>query len=224
MSCGLSLRLEGTPRSSMKFDLNAVNRSRLDQFEQLFVLLLYGWLVLRVLPDAVASGGLLAIILLLLSEGAVVILLLFRRPTADISVKIQDWIIAAAGTWLPLMVIKGGEPILGSLGPLLMALGLVTQVAAKLTLLRSFGLVAANRGVKSNGMYAFVRHPMYAGYILTHIGYLLASPSLWNVGVYVAVWAFLIARMVAEENILGADPEYREYTQRVRHRIVPGIF
>lgn len=208
----------------MKFDLNAVNRSRLDQFEQLFVLLLYGWLVLRVLPDAVESGGLLAIILLLLSEGAVVILLLFRRPTADISVKIQDWIIAAAGTWLPLMVIKGGEPILGSLGPLLMALGLVTQVAAKLTLLRSFGLVAANRGVKSNGMYAFVRHPMYAGYILTHIGYLLASPSLWNVGVYVAVWAFLIARMVAEENILGADPEYREYTQRVRHRIVPGIF
>jgi protein-S-isoprenylcysteine O-methyltransferase Ste14 len=208
----------------MKFDLNAVNRRRLDQFEQLFVLLLYGWLVLRVLPDAVASGGLLAIILLLLSEGAVVILLLFRRPTADISVKIQDWIIAAAGTWLPLMVIKGGEPILGSLGPLLMALGLVTQVAAKLTLLRSFGLVAANRGVKSNGMYAFVRHPMYAGYILTHIGYLLASPSLWNVGVYVAVWAFLIARMVAEENILGADPEYREYTQRVRHRIVPGIF
>lgn len=208
----------------MKFDLNAVNRSRLDQFEQLFVLLLYGWLVLRVLPDAVASGGLLAIILLLLSEGAVVILLLFRRPTADISVKIQDWIIAAAGTWLPLMVIKGGEPILGTLGPLLMALGLVTQVAAKLTLLRSFGLVAANRGVKSNGMYAFVRHPMYAGYILTHIGYLLASPSLWNVGVYVAVWAFLIARMVAEENILGADPEYREYTQRVRHRIVPGVF
>lgn len=208
----------------MKFDLNAVNRSRLDQFEQLFVLLLYGWLVLRVLPDAVASGGLLAIILLLLSEGAVVILLLFRRPTVDISVKTQDWIIAAAGTWLPLMVIKGGEPMLGSLGPLLMMLGLVTQFAAKLTLLRSFGLVAANRGVKSNGMYAFVRHPMYAGYMLTHIGYLLASPSLWNVGVYVAVWAFLIARMVAEENILGADPEYREYTQRVRHRIVPGIF
>ena len=208
----------------MKFDLNAVNRSRLDQFEQLFVLLLYGWLVLRVLPDAVASGGLLAIILLLLSEGAVVILLLFRRPTVDISVKTQDWIIAAAGTWLPLMVVKGGEPMLGSLGPLLMMLGLVTQFAAKLTLLRSFGLVAANRGVKSNGMYAFVRHPMYAGYMLTHIGYLLASPSLWNVGVYVAVWAFLIARMVAEENILGADPEYREYTQRVRHRIVPGVF
>ena len=208
----------------MKFDLNAVNRSRLDQFEQLFVLLLYGWLVLRVLPDAVASGGLLAIILLLLSEGAVVILLLFRRPTVDISVKTQDWIIAAAGTWLPLVVVKGGEPMLGSLGPLLMMLGLVTQFAAKLTLLRSFGLVAANRGVKSNGMYAFVRHPMYAGYMLTHIGYLLASPSLWNVGVYVAVWAFLIARMVAEENILGADPEYREYTQRVRHRIVPGVF
>jgi protein-S-isoprenylcysteine O-methyltransferase Ste14 len=224
LSCGLSLRLEGIPKSSMKFDLNAVNRSRLDQFEQLFVLLLYGWLVLRVLPDAVESGGLLAIILLLLSEGAVVILLLFRRPTADISIKIQDWIIAAAGTWLPLMVIKGGEPMLGSLGPLLLLLGLVTQVAAKFTLLRSFGLVAANRGVKINGMYAFVRHPMYAGYMLTHIGYLLASPSLWNVGVYVAVWAFLIARMVAEENILGADPEYRKYAQRVRHRIVPGVF
>lgn len=97
-------------------------------------------------------------------------------------------------------------------------------MAAKLTLLRSFSLVAANRAVKSNGLNAFVRQPTYAGHMLTHIGYLLASPSLWNFGVCVAVWAFLIARIVAEEDILDTDPEYREYTSRVRHRIVPGVF
>lgn len=64
-----------------------------------------------------------------------------------------------------------------------MMLGLVTQVATKLTLLRSFDLLAANSGVNRNGMYAFVRHPMYADFMLPQIGYLLASPSPWNFGV-----------------------------------------
>jgi protein-S-isoprenylcysteine O-methyltransferase Ste14 len=208
----------------MKFDLSSVSRRRLDYSEQLFVLALYCWLVIRVFPEAVANGGLLAVILLLLSEGVVVLLLVFRRPTSDISLNLEDWVIAAAGTLLPLLVIKGGDPILGVLGPCLMIGGLITQVAAKLTLLRSFGLVAANRGVKVGGMYSFVKHPMYAGYMLTHIGYLLALPSLWNASVYVAVWGFLIARMVAEERILSSDPKYLEYSQRVRYRIVPGVF
>jgi protein-S-isoprenylcysteine O-methyltransferase Ste14 len=122
------------------------------------------------------------------------------------------------------MIDTGGEPVLGFLGPYILLLGMLTHIVAKLTLLRSFDLVAADRGIKVGGLYAYVRHPMYAGYMLTHVGFLLASPSLWNAAIYAAVWSFLVARMVAEERILCNDPQYREYARLVRHRVVPGIY
>lgn len=208
----------------MDMQLNASSRRKLDLFEQLSVLVLYCWLVIRVLPEALASGGLLAVTLLLFSEGLVCVLLIVRRSTTNISLNLGDWLIAAGGTFFPLLVIKGGEPAVGFLGPYLMFVGIVTHLAAKLSLLRSFGLVAANRGIKVGGLYSYVRHPMYAGYMLSHIGFLLASPSLWNAAVYAAVWTLLIARIRAEERILGQDPEYRAYRRVVRHRLVPRIY
>lgn len=56
--------------------------------------------------------------------------------------------------------------------------GIGLQLFAKVFLGLSFGVVAANRGVKIGGPYSFIRHPMYAGYTLSHIGLLLAMPSL----------------------------------------------
>lgn len=208
----------------MKLLTTPGNRRKLDRLEQLAVLVLYAWFVTRLWPDSIANGGYLAVLLLLLSEGLVCLLLVIRRPTPNISVKLEDWFVAAAGTFLPLLVSRGGEPVLGALGPLLLLAGLVTHVSAKLALMRSFGLVAANRGIKIRGPYSYVRHPMYAGYMLTHIGFLIASPSLWNAAVYAALWTLLVARMVAEERILNEDPAYRDYARLVRHRVVPGLF
>jgi len=204
--------------------LTAESRRRLDRFEQLSVLVLYGWLLSRLWPEAAAAGGYLAVLLLLLSEGLVCVLLVIRRPTSNISVNLEDWVVAAAGTFLPLLVSKGGEPVLGALGLFLLVAGILAHLSAKLMLMRSFGLVAANRGIKIRGPYSYVRHPMYAGYMLTHVGFLLASPSLWNAAVYAAVWTLLGARMIAEERVLNDDPKYRAYAQLVRHRIVPGIY
>ena len=50
-------------------------------------------------------------------------------------------------------------------------------IAGKLTLGRSFGLMPANRGVVSSGIYRFVRHPIYAGYLITHVAFLAAHPT-----------------------------------------------
>lgn len=208
----------------MKLNVTAASRRRLDKFEQLSVLVLYGWLVSRLWPEAAAIGGHVAVLLLLLSEGLVCVLLVIRRPTSNISVNLEDWVVAAAGSFLPLLVSRGGEPVLGALGPLLMLAGIFVHLSAKLTLMRSFGLVAANRGIKVRGPYSYVRHPMYAGYMLTHIGFLLASPSLWNAAVYAAVWTLLVARIIAEERVLNDDPNYGDYARLVRHRIVPGIY
>ena len=98
------------------------------------------------------------------------------------------------------------------------------QLSAKLTLRRSFGVVAANRGVKASGPYRLVRHPMYAGYALTHVGFLLAGPTLWNLAIYGATLAIAVRRIIAEERVLRRDSAYRALADRVRYRLLPFVF
>ena len=89
---------------------------------------------------------------------------------------------------------------------------------------RSMGAVAAHRGLCLRGPYRFVRHPMYAGYLMGHLGFLAVNPSLWNLAVYVACYALQIPRLFLEEEFLGVDPRYREYQTQVRFRLIPGVF
>lgn len=195
----------------------------LDLIEQITVIGLYVWLIARLWPSTLTASNWYPI-LLILSEGLVVALLVFRRPTDRISTAWRDWFIAFAGTFLVLLVNTGGEPVSVSAGVFFLVLGLGLHVGAKLSLLRSFGLVASDRGIKSSGLYRYVRHPMYFGYAISHIGFLLVAPSLWNVVIYAAAWSLLIARIFAEERVLSGNAEYRTYMDRVRYRLVPGVF
>ena len=68
----------------------------------------------------------------------------------------------------------------------------------------SFGIVPANRGVVARGPYTFVRHPIYAGYLLTHAAFLMAYPRPWNVLILLTADAALIGRALMEERVLGA--------------------
>lgn len=161
----------------------------------------------------------------MVSEGVVVVLLVFRRPSAHVSRKPWDWIVGIAGSLLVLLVRPGG----GSLAPdaagfALQFAGTAFQLYGKLVLGRSFGIVAANRGVVCSGPYRLVRHPIYLGYVVTHAGFLLSNLSVRNVLIYAAAYAFQIARIYAEERILSEDGGYRDYLLRVRYRLIPGIF
>ena len=98
------------------------------------------------------------------------------------------------------------------------------QISGKLFLRRSFGIAPANRGIKRDGVYRFVRHPIYAGYLFTHIGILLVMPSLVNLAIYAIGWWAQILRIDAEEALLGQDPDYRDYMQQTRWRLIPGIY
>jgi protein-S-isoprenylcysteine O-methyltransferase Ste14 len=102
--------------------------------------------------------------------------------------------------------------------------GLVVVIGGKVSLGRSFGLMPANRGVVSTGLYRLVRHPIYMGYLISHVAFVLANPALWNLIALVTADIALLARAVCEERTLGLDAAYREYRERVRWRVIPGVF
>ncbi len=210
------------------FDTRAVQgRSRfdLDLVEKAIVATFMTFLAARMVPIVIATGA-LPPLLLLISESMVVLFILLRRPSESLSRRGSDWLVGLAGTLVPLLAIA---PQGQALAPVLvietlMISGMVLQISAKLILRRSFGVVAANRGVKASGPYRLVRHPMYAGYAVTHIGFLLAGPTLWNIAVYSATVAFQVRRILAEERVLGQDPAYRALIEKTRYRLVPFVF
>lgn len=85
--------------------------------------------------------------------------------------------------------------------------------------------VEQDQQVIDTGPYAIVRHPMYLGML----GFMLATPlalgSFWAVIPALGMIPALMARILAEEELLRRDlPGYRAYTERVHHRLVPGIW
>lgn len=197
----------------------------LDLIERAAVAVFFGAMACSLLTSWQESGNIVSLVLLL-SESSVVVFVVIRRYTSDVSVQPLDWLIALLGTTAPLLVRPtGGEPLvpLSVCAPLMLA-GMVLQVAAKFALSRSFGVVAANRGVKIGGPYRLVRHPMYAGYVMTQIGFLLTNPSAWNTAVYGFALACQIGRILAEERVLVRDPSYRAFAAAVPYRLVPRVF
>jgi protein-S-isoprenylcysteine O-methyltransferase Ste14 len=193
----------------------------LDRAEQVVLVLLWVVLLGRVLASHNGYAP-----LLLLSETTVLVFVLIRRPTLAISRNAGDWMLAITATAAPLLIRPEGPPLLNMapLGVALVLAGTFWQASAKLTLRRSFGVAPANRGVKVAGPYAVMRHPMYAGYLLAHIGNLVLFPSLLNVIIYAIAWWSQVLRLLAEETLLSQDDAYCAYCQRVRWRLVPGLF
>lgn len=194
-----------------------------DRVEQVLLVVTFVWLCSNFLTDGFPPKSLITQ-LLLISEGAVVLFVLMRRQTADISIRPMDWLVALGGTYGVMMVQPSDTMFMPELGAALMVFGIFLHIGAKMSLRRSFGIVAADRGIKSTGMYRFVRHPMYFGYLVVHIGFVLASPSVWNIAVYALSWGCLTARIFAEERVLSQNPEYVAYKQKVRYRLLPALF
>lgn len=79
--------------------------------------------------------------------------------------------------------------------------------------------------VCDSGPYQFMRHPGYAGNILPLVGIVLALSSLWTlVPVAVAVIITVIRTALEDRTLQEELPGYREYAQRVRYRLIPGIY
>jgi len=190
--------------------------------ETAFLLALLAWQALRLAPAIRHDPSNLA---LLISDALPVLLVLVRRPAQAVSHSAADWFTAYAGAAAPILLTPGGHALIDPrICGALMVLGLAINLYGKASLARSFGLVAANRGVQRSGPYRVIRHPIYAGNAVTQIGFVLGNPTVFNLALCLAGLALQVIRLQAEEKLLGQDPIYAEYMTRVPYRLAPGVF
>lgn len=85
--------------------------------------------------------------------------------------------------------------------------------------------VEPDQKVISTGPYALVRHPMYLGTSIMWLATPVALGSYWALPVFLILPIVLVYRIRNEEEVLLRElPGYREYTQNVRYRLIPGIW
>jgi protein-S-isoprenylcysteine O-methyltransferase Ste14 len=167
------------------------------------------------------------LLLLLLIEGYTLLMVLVARPA-----RLRDMApltVAAtlyAAFFFVLLDARGTERLVPEFaGVALQLAGTLWQFASKLVLGRSFGLLPAQRGLVTAGPYRVVRHPIYLGYLVGHIGFLLVNWSWRNAAVLLLLYAAQVLRMHREEVVLAAgSDEYRRYQQQVRWRLVPFVY
>jgi protein-S-isoprenylcysteine O-methyltransferase Ste14 len=79
--------------------------------------------------------------------------------------------------------------------------------------------------VVDDGIYGIVRHPFYAADPLIFIGLGLWLESYVAVLCAVIPLTIVVWRLRMEEQVLRRElPGYSEYTTRVRHRLIPGVW
>ena len=156
----------------------------------------------------------------------VVVAYLIRRPARTSSRRLGDWLVAFGGTFGGVLF----RPVVDSpqwgvnAGLALQLLGLSICVWSFLALGRSFGFVAADRGLVRRGPYAVVRHPIYASYFLLQSGYLLQSMSVRNALVLLFVTSCNVGRARAEDRLLTTNEHHDAYRTQVRWRLLPGVW
>jgi protein-S-isoprenylcysteine O-methyltransferase Ste14 len=164
---------------------------------------------------------------LIWSLGAVLmgVFSLVRVPPKTSMVNVRS-LAATGGMMLLPSLIRWTQPWSGALYQLGIAVELIGMTFTQLSrvyLGRSFGLFPANRGIVCRGPFKMVRHPIYLGWLLLTLGYVIIYPSARNAIVLFSILPFMMWRIEQEENVLKCDPEYRAYCDRVRYQLLPGI-
>lgn len=151
---------------------------------------------------------------------------LTRRPPTEVTGSIRNWILAPLTAGLPLLLRPVGSAqwpaVVVSTGG--QVAGLIIMIASVMALNRSLGIVAANRGIKTRGLYARVRHPLYAGELLFFASFLVSNWSHPNALVVLAIILGQVVRTYQEEALLIQDGRYAAYRSAVPYRIIPRVY
>lgn len=108
-------------------------------------------------------------------------------------------------------------------------LGMILRFAAVSQLGRLFTVMVTIRevhNIKKDGLYKYLRHPSYAGSLLSFIGYGLSMNNwLALIVVFVPVFLVFVYRMQIEEQVLMGQfgDEYVNYMKTTK-RVIPWIY
>ncbi len=79
--------------------------------------------------------------------------------------------------------------------------------------------------VASRGPYRYVRHPAYLGAIIIELAIPVMLGSWWALLPGTLIAGFLVLRTVLEDRTLLRELNgYRDYADRTRHRLLPGVW
>jgi protein-S-isoprenylcysteine O-methyltransferase Ste14 len=85
--------------------------------------------------------------------------------------------------------------------------------------------VQPGQTVIATGPYAMVRHPMYASQIVMLPAFMIALGSLWTASLVLLIVIPLVLRIRNEEDVLRRElAGYGEYCEKVRYRLIPGVW
>lgn len=190
-----------------------------------FVCVLFAFLCANLLGQFLRTGQLTGL-LLLTSEALVVVLTIVRRRASSIDrsfVAMTTTGISVLGP--PLLRGADGTAIVSDyVTASVSAMGVLLVIVGKLSLGRSFGIAPANRGVVVRWPYTLVRHPIYTGYVISHLAFLAANLTLPNATLVLVSDVALVLRALREERLLRKDEMYQRYCRRVGWHLVPGVF
>jgi len=126
--------------------------------------------------------------------------------------------------FLGLSLEPGTHVVSEAVGAGLQISGMLFQLYAKLSLGRSFGILPATRRLVTRGAYCWLRHPIYFGYLIADVGFLLSNFSLQNFAVFLVLYIAQLIRIRREEEMLGTFPGYPDYCKAVPYRLIPGVY
>ena len=113
------------------------------------------------------------------------------------------------------------------LGVALVALGLAITVAGLVTLGRTltpFPRPRPDGVLRTHGVYALVRHPIYSGLIIATFGWSVWWLSAVGAAYTLLVLVFFDRKSAREERWLSERyPDYARYQSRVR-KLIPGVY
>lgn len=163
-----------------------------------------------------------------------------RNRPAEVA---EPWDRAVMGIYTIFLVVlmvvaalDGGRYGWSDIPRVIQAVGWVLLVAACLIIwhvmmtnayLSSWARIQDDRGqvVVRDGLYGYIRHPMYAGILIAFLALPMVLNSWWSMLPAVIIIGIFIYRTYREDRMLLESLEgYAEYQQEVRYRLIPGIW
>jgi protein-S-isoprenylcysteine O-methyltransferase Ste14 len=168
-------------------------------------------------------SGQLSIIFNIIFYSLSVVCALFRKPATKVDLSFFSWLFTFAGIALPMLLLPGGAKE-SLIGYFVQISGIAISIIGLVSLNRSFGLVAAHRGIVSKGLYRFVRHPLYFSYEVSIIGFIINNFSFYNIALCLINLGCQLQRIKYEEGLLSEDSAYRAYAAKTKWRLIPFLY